>query len=137
MNLPHAKAEGRTGQNGFSLVEVMVSMVVMGGLACSVFYFLTSQNGIGTRSNDMLKSVNLGKLAMDSLKVTPYDSLVAGCDTVVDRYIRSWHITRTTDGAGVPNGRKQIELIVHWPLTGEHNLSFASIMSDERFKEGR
>lgn len=124
-------------QAGFSLVEAMVAMMVMGGLASAVFYFLGSQNSMGTRSNDMLKGVNLGKLAMDSLKVAEYDSLEAGCDTVVDRYIRSWHITQGSDGMGVPNGRKSIEVTVHWPLTAEHVISFASIMSDGRFKEER
>ena len=124
-------------QRGFSLVEVMVSMMVLGGLACSVFYFLSSQNGMGTRSNDMLKGLNLGKLAMDSLKVADYEALEAGSDTVVDRYIRSWRITVGSDAHGNPTGRKQIDLSVHWPLTADHALTFTSILSDGRFKEER
>lgn len=129
--------EAAAGQQGFSLVEVMVSMVVLGGLACSVFYFLSSQNGMGARGNDLLKGLNLGKLAMDSLKVADYDSLTAGSDTVVSRYIRSWRITRMEDAAGNPSGRKRIDVSVHWPRTAEHVLSFTSILSDGRFKEDR
>ena len=56
---PASPKEGRKrrtasdeAEAGFSLVEVMISMVVMGGLACSVFYFLSSQNGMGARGND-------------------------------------------------------------------------------------
>lgn len=124
-------------QAGFTLIEVIVSMVVLGGLACSAFYILTSQSGMGSRSNDMLKGVNLGKLAMDSLKVTAYDRLEAGGDTISDRYIRSWRITLAADGHGVPTGRKRIELTVHWPLTAEHVVAFASVKSDARFREGR
>jgi prepilin-type N-terminal cleavage/methylation domain-containing protein len=125
------------GESGFTLIEVMVSMVVLGGLACSAFYILSSQSGMGSRSNDMLKGVNLGKLAMDSLKVAAYDHLEAGSDTVGDRYIRSWRVTLSTDGHGVPNGRKRIDLTVHWPLTAEHSVAFASVKSDGRFKEER
>jgi prepilin-type N-terminal cleavage/methylation domain-containing protein len=125
------------GQRGFSLVEVMVSMMVLGVLATSVFYFLNSQNGVGSRSADMLKGLNLGKLAMDSLKVSDYGALEAGSDTVADRYIRSWRITLGTDAEGVPNGRKAIDLTVHWPLTADNAIAFSTILSDGRFKEER
>lgn len=125
------------GQGGFSLVEVMVSMMLLGLLSVSVFYFLNSQNSMGSRSGDMLKGLNLGKLAMDSLKVSDYETLEAGSDTVVDRYIRSWRITHGSYEDGQPNGRKIIDLTVHWPLTAENNLVFTSVMSDGRFKEER
>lgn len=124
-------------QAGFSLVEVLVSMMVMGMLSVSVFYFLTAQNGLGSRSADMLKGLNLGKLAMDSLKVSDYEALEAGSDTVADRFIRSWRITRGTDADGRPNGRKILDLTVHWPLTAEKNITFTTILSDGRFKEER
>jgi prepilin-type N-terminal cleavage/methylation domain-containing protein len=133
MNLPSAGKHGPQG--GFSLVEVLISMMMLGMLSVSVFYFLNSQNGMGTRSGDMLKGLNLGKLAMDSLKVSDYAALEAGSDTVVDRYIRSWRITMGTEPDGTPNGRKIIDLSVHWPLTAERNLTFTSILSDDRFKE--
>jgi prepilin-type N-terminal cleavage/methylation domain-containing protein len=140
---PVGTPEGAAGrphpdpQRGFSLVEVIVSMMVLGMLSVSVFYFLTSQNSLGARSGDLLKGLNLGKLAMDSLKVSDYGTLEAGSDTVVARYIRSWRITRGTDAEGRSTGRKTISLTVHWPLTAENNLTFTSILSDSRFKEER
>lgn len=125
----------RRGQAGFSLVEILVSMVVMSCMAGAVFYFLKSQNDMGVRSTDVLKATNIGKLVMDSLKVTGYDELSAGSDTVVSRYIRAWRITNVTDEAGVPNGRKKIDLTVYWPLTAMNSMSFTSLLSDGRFKE--
>jgi type II secretory pathway pseudopilin PulG len=122
-------------QAGFSLLEAAVSMVILGLLTVSVFYFLSSQNKIGVRSNDQQKGLNLGKLAMDSLKVAPYDSLSAGSDTVGERFIRSWHITLSADEHDIPTGRKKIDLTVHWPLTAERHLTFSSILGDPRFKE--
>lgn len=122
-------------QGGFSMVEILVSATITAVLATSVFYFLSSQNTLGTMGNDSMKAVNLGKLKMDSLKVVSYDDLVSGSDTLSERYIRTWHVTLMRNAADVPNGRKKIELGVMWPLSGDHAVSFASIKSDDRFKE--
>jgi prepilin-type N-terminal cleavage/methylation domain-containing protein len=132
---PAAASGPRPRQEGFSLVEIMVAMIVMSGIASSVFFFISSQSALGTRSQDLLKGLNLGKLAMDSLKVAEYDSLVAGSDTVAGRFIRSWRISVGMDGGGIPTGRKQIDVTIHWPLTADRNISFSSIMSDARYKE--
>lgn len=118
------------------MIEILVSAAVTGVVATSAFYFLSAQNSMGTRGNDLMRGVNLGKLKMDSLKVVAYDSLSAGTDTVTDRYVRSWHVGVMRDAAGLPNGRKSIELTVFWPLTGEQMISFASLKSDDKFKEG-
>lgn len=124
------------GQEGFGLVEILVSAVVTGFLTTAAFYFLSAQNDLGAKGNDLMKSVNLGKLKMDSLKVSTYDELVSGSDTVSERYIRSWHVTPLRDGAGLFNGRKKIELNVLWPMSGEQGVSLVSLRSDDRYKEG-
>jgi prepilin-type N-terminal cleavage/methylation domain-containing protein len=120
---------------GFSLIEILVSAVVVSVLATAAFYFLSSQNGAGIAGNDAMKGVNFGKLKMDSLKVTTYDELASGSDTVSERYIRAWHVTVVRDGAGMETGRKKIDLRVIWPLTGEHGVSLATLKSDDRYKE--
>lgn len=125
-----------SGQAGFSMIEILVSATITAVLATSVFYFLSSQNTMGTMGNDSMKAINLGKLKMDSLKVVSYDELSSGSDTLSERYIRTWHISLMVDAAAVPNGRKKIELGVIWPMSGDHSVSFASIKSDDRFKEG-
>lgn len=117
------------------MIEILVSAVVTGVVAVSAFYFLSSQNTMGTKGSDLMKGVNLGKLKMDSLKVVAYTDLSSGSDTVSERYIRSWHVGVGRDMAGNPNGRKSIELVVYWPLTGEQMVSFTSVKSDDKFKE--
>ncbi len=114
----------------------MVSAVVTGFLTTAAFYFLSAQNGLGAMGNDQVKSVNIGKLKMDSLKVSVYDELVSGSDTVSERYIRSWHVTPMRDGTGLLNGRKKIELNIFWPLSGEQTLILVTLRSDDRYKEG-
>lgn len=123
-------------QNGFTLIEILVTMVVAGILSVSVFYFLSSQNKFGVKSNDVIKSTSLGKFKMDSLKVTAYDELTAGSDTVAEKFIRSWHITPLHDpNTGLLNGRKQLDLAVLWPLTAEHSMTFVSLKCDDKYKE--
>ncbi|MDB5051489.1 MAG: hypothetical protein JWO30_4560 [Fibrobacteres bacterium] len=124
------------GQRGFSLIEILVSAVVTAVLATSAFYFLTAQNGMGNAGNDLMKSVNLGKLKMDSLKVSSYDELASGSDTVSERYIRAWHITVMRNDDGTPNGRKKIDMNVIWPLTADHTVTLATLKSDDTFREG-
>ncbi len=118
------------------MIEILVSAVIVGVVGTSAFYFLSSQSAMGTRGNDVLKGVSLGKLKMDSLKVVSYSELTSGTDTVSERYIRSWHVGVIRDAMGLPNGRKSLELTVYWPLTGEQMISFSSIKSDDKFKEG-
>lgn len=127
--------DGMQGQRGFSLIEILVAAIVVALLATSAFYFLNSQNGMSRAGTDLMKGVNLGKLKMDSLKVTPYAELAAGSDTVMARYIRSWHVTVMRDGAGMPTGRKQIDMNVIWPLTAEHTVTLATLKSDDTYKE--
>ncbi len=119
---------------GFSLIEILVSITVLGILASSVTYFITTQNKFSVFGSDSVKALNLGKLKMDSLKVSSYDSLKSGVDTVADRYIRTWAITTLTNG-GVATGLKQIDLSVSFPLTAEHFSSLVSMVSNDKFKE--
>jgi prepilin-type N-terminal cleavage/methylation domain-containing protein len=122
-------------QAGFSMIEILVSAVVTGVVATSAFYFLTSQNAMGAKGNDLMHGVNLAKLKMDSLKVVSYDELSAGSDTVALRFVRAWHVGLLRDGSGNATGRKRIDLTIFWPLTGEQMISFSSIKSDDKFKE--
>jgi prepilin-type N-terminal cleavage/methylation domain-containing protein len=125
----------RASEGGFTLIEILVSIMIFGLLTTSVFYFLSQQNGMSTRANDGQRGLSLGKLVLDSLKVAPYDSLVAGTDTVDQRFIRSWHISVVTGEDGESLGNKQVELTVHWPISGNYSVSLATLVCDERFRE--
>jgi prepilin-type N-terminal cleavage/methylation domain-containing protein len=125
----------KESQSGFSLIEILVSAVIVGVIATAAFYFLSSQNSMGTKGSDMMKGVNAGKLKMDSLKVISYDALASGTDTVSERFVRSWHVSLIYDVAGNPIGQKAIDVAVYWPLTGEQSVSFSSVKSDDKYKE--
>ncbi len=120
---------------GFTLLEILVAIMVFGLLTTSVFYFLGQQNSMSTKAADSEKSLTLAKLVLDSLKVTPYDSLVSGGDTVNERYLRSWYVSVNRDEANIPTGSRQVDVTISWPLNGTSTLSMATLVSDERFKD--
>jgi prepilin-type N-terminal cleavage/methylation domain-containing protein len=127
--------KARASQGGFSLIEILVSAVVVALASTSAFYFLGSQNSMGAKGGDMLKGMSAGKLKMDSLKVVSYDALASGSDTLADRYVRSWAVSQIYDEDGKPIGQKTIELAVRWPLTGEQSILFTSVKSDDKYKD--
>ncbi len=120
------------GQRGYSLIEILAAMVTMGIMSSSVYYLLSFQNRYSANSADELRATNLGKIQIDSLKVVDYADLVAGSDTVQDKFILSWTVTLQT---GTSSGTKKINLNVIWPLTAENTLTFTSLKSDDIYKE--
>ncbi len=122
-------------QRGFTLIEILVSVAIFGIMATSVFYVLTSQSQMGARNTDLTRAVHMGKRKLDSLKVSEYEHLTAGTDTLDDRFVRAWYISTVMDSDGNSTGRKKIDLNVFWPLTGEHSTSFATLVSDDQYKE--
>jgi prepilin-type N-terminal cleavage/methylation domain-containing protein len=119
----------RADQAGFGLLEIMISVVILGLVGSTTFYFLHSQNqntGLGT---DISKGMFVGKRKLDSLRVVRYGIVATGCDTVSNRYIRRWYVS--TD---LITDRKTVELLVSWPLTSQHTISFNTIVGDDQYK---
>lgn len=116
-------------QQGFGLLEIIVSVVVMGLVGSTTFYFLHSQDensGLGT---DISKGMFVGKRKLDSLRVVQYGAIATGCDTVNSRYIRRWYVA--TD---LVTDRKSVELLISWPLSAKHTLTFNTIVGDDQYK---
>jgi prepilin-type N-terminal cleavage/methylation domain-containing protein len=119
----------RAGQAGFGLLEIMISVVILGLVGSTTFNFLHSQNqntGLGT---DISKGMFVGKRKLDSLRVVRYGMVATGCDTVSNRYIRRWYVS--TD---LITDRKTVELLVSWPLSAQHTISFNTIVGDDQYK---
>ena len=71
----------------------------------------------------------VGKRKLDSLRVIRYGTVSAGCDTVNHRFIRRWFVT--TDLVG---DRKSVELLVSWPLSAQHTITFNTVVGDDQYK---
>ena len=116
-------------QGGFGLLEIMISMVLLGLVAASTFYFLRSQDSNTALGTDISKGMFVGKRKLDSLRVVSYGTVSAGCDTVNNRFIRRWYIA--TD---LVADRKTVELLVSWPLSAKHTISFNTMVGDDQYK---
>lgn len=116
-------------QAGFGLLEIVISIVILGLVGSTTFYFLRTQDantGLGT---DLSKGMFVGKRKLDSLRVVRYGSVATGSDTVNNRYIRRWYVS--TD---LITDRKTVELLVSWPLSARHTISFNTIVGDDQYK---
>lgn len=116
-------------QSGFGLLEVIISVVLLGLVGSATFYFLKSSSqtsGVGT---DLSKGMFLGKRKLDSLRVIQYGYVSAGCDTVAKRYIRRWYVS-----SDLIADRKTVELLVSWPLSAKHTITFNTVIGDDQYK---
>ena len=122
-------ANRASAQAGFGLLEILISIVLLGLVGSSTFYFLHSQDANAGLGTDISKGMFVGKRKLDSLRVVSYGSVSAGCDTVNNRFIRRWYVA--TDLIG---DRKSVQLLVSWPLSATHTLTFNTIVGDDQYK---
>ena len=123
------KARSLTAQSGFGLIEIVISIVILSLVGATTFYFLHSQDmntGLGT---DISKGMFVAKRKLDSLRVVHYGIVSTGSDTVNNRYIRRWYVS--TD---LVTDRKTIQLLVSWPLSAQHTITFNTIVGDDQYK---
>lgn len=120
-------AAGR--QAGFGLMEIVVAVVLLGLVGAATFHFLRSQGQAAAVGTDLSKGMFLGKRKLDSLRVIQYGYVTAGSDTVNNRYIRRWYVS--TD---LVTDRKTVELLVSWPLSATHTISFNTVIGDDQYK---
>lgn len=116
-------------QAGFGLLEVLVSVVLLGLVGTATYWFLRSQDQAAAIGTDLSKGMFLGKRKLDSLRVIQYGYVSAGCDTVNQRYIRRWYVS--TD---LVTDRKTVELLVSWPLSARHTITFNTVIGDDQYK---
>lgn len=118
-----------SGQAGFGLLEIVISVVLLALVGATTFYVLHTQDANATLGTDLSKGMFVGKRKLDSLRVVRYGTVSAGCDTVNNRFIRRWYVS--TDLVG---DRKSVELLVSWPLSVQHTITFNTVVGDDQYK---
>lgn len=121
--------EPRGGQGGFGLLEVIISVIILGLVASATFYFINSQGKASSIGTDLSKGMFLGKRKLDSLRIIQYGYVSTGSDTVNNRYMRRWYVS--TD---LITDRKSVELLVSWPLSAKHTITFNTVIGDDQYK---
>jgi hypothetical protein len=117
---------------GIGVPDLVIAAALLGLVASFAFYLLrerTAGSDVGVAQG---MGIALGKRKLDSLRMMGYGAVAAGCDTVDRHYIRRWYVT--TDPA---QDRKSVELLVSWPLSAKHTISFGTLIGDDRYKAAR
>jgi len=123
------RAAAGNQESGFGLLEIMISIVLLGLVGSTTFYFLHSQESNTNLGTDLSKGMFVGKRKLDSLRVIRYGLVQAGSDTVNNRFIRRWYITTDLD-----TDRKRVDLLVSWPLSASHTITFNTVVGDDQYK---
>jgi prepilin-type N-terminal cleavage/methylation domain-containing protein len=102
-------------QRGFTLLEVMVSLVIVGGLLMTVIYTLNYNLGIAGRQYVMTDLINLANQKIEEMEKdprntqgrlpSPYDSLVYETKVKDSPFSEIWEIS-----VAVGNGKEHFTL---------------------------
>jgi len=116
-------------QSGFGLLEAVIGIVLLAIVGTTTFNFLRTQHQAANLGTDLSKSMFLGKRKLDSLRTIQFGSVLSGSDTVGSRFIRRWFVT-----ADLVKDRKTVELLVSWPLSAQHTITFNSVIGDDQYE---
>ncbi len=131
------KHKGVSGQNGFTLIEVMLAILILAvGMMAMAMLQITAIRG-GSFANQMTQASILGQDKIEEFKNTAYTSISGGNDTVTGgngvTYTRTWTVTEsnppgTTGSAS--SKMKTINLTVSWtgPQGNSHSVQFSTIV---------
>jgi hypothetical protein len=115
--------------NGFGLLEAGLTLGLLVLMGSSTAYLMGTGKAEPGPEGDAAKGALLAKVKMDSLRSESYAELSAGCDTVSSRFIRRWYVStdRTTE-------RKRLEMLISWPLSAHHTLTFTTLVGNDAYK---
>lgn len=120
---------GGRRDRGFSLVEMMLAMTVLGIGLLSIAQIIPLALAGSTHARLRTQAVQAGQQRLDDLMAVPYDSLLAGnFSETVDNYSVAWTVS---DDVPVP-GSKRIDLVASWvTLKGTQTVELATIRSGD------
>ncbi len=126
-NTAHARRRARRCTEGFSLVEMMMAMAVLGIGLLSIAQIIPLALAGVTQARVRTQAVQAGQERLDDLMASEYDSLLAGSySETIDDYSMAWTIT---DNSPVP-GSKRIDLTTSWvTLKGTQSVDLTTYLN--------
>jgi type IV pilus assembly protein PilV len=124
-----ANAPNRHAGAGFSLVEMMIAITILGvGLLSLAGLFPLAMERVSVGDLDSRATFH-AQAKIEEFKSVPWDQLVAaaGNDVVDGRFQRSWQILENAPAAGM----KSVQVIVNWnDENGQRGVTLTSLLSD-------
>lgn len=127
--VPSKARVARFGAEGFSLVEMMVAITVVGiGILSLAMLFPVSMRKVSRGDLESRATFN-AEAKIEELKRTPWDNLVnvAGVDTVETAFARNWTVQEDAPVLGM----KTVAVTVSWRDTqGPRSILLSSYLSN-------
>lgn len=132
-NAGAASGGRRTGSDGFTLVEVVITMVLMLitiSASLSLMSWIHQATGFSGR---LSAACALAQEQLEELINQGYDDAVGGSDTV-GLYSRSWTVTENTDIGSSMSGNRIVAVTVSWPTPrgDTREMRVQSVISPDR-----
>lgn len=122
----------RAGKNqkGMTLLEVVIAMFLFAMIVTTSNAFLVGFIKANASVKEMTKATQLGNEILESLRMTPYDAIVADTDTLEDKYKCSYLVNETKIDTN--SIMKEITLAISWPADRpSHKIELSTIISND------
>lgn len=119
---PNKKCKPAT-EEGFTLIEVMVALVIFAFGILAVLGMQTTAIRGGHQSNNLTEASRIGANLIEQFVSQDYAYVNDGTDTVDGKYTLDWDVTEITSGQ--LTNTKAIDLTIQWTEGGRtHTVSY-------------
>jgi len=107
------------GEGGFTLIELIVTMVVLSGIFLAIFSLFDTLHGVNARANNLTVATEVAQREMELYRNIPYNTINVGT-TDVTSALSSYTSLGSTRSASVvvtqvdARGLKQVEVTVNY-----------------------
>lgn len=122
--------------NGFTLVEVLVSLVILAISLLALASLMTTTTKNNAFGGNLTEAATFAQDRMEELRVTDWDNIVSGNDpnpiqgSTGINYTRAWTVVLGPNSPAPPNdNEKRVTVTVNWNDGASHSISFLSVIT--------
>ncbi len=113
--MTHREPTRRHADRGFTLIEVMVALVVIGLAATATATGMRATTNLLSMNEKHSRAITLTQAAIEDLRTVDYDNIVDGSSSTEDGFSTVWTVQGSTPGPGM----KMITATTSWNWRGE------------------